>query len=427
MARILVVDDEANFLAVLGQVLTSKGHAALLCNSVESALAQAGGDPLDLVVTDLRMEPASGMILLERLRKERPAVPVIVMTAYATVDTALNALKIGAFDYITKPFRLETFLEVVDRALSARREEPPLMAKAEDMLRFGRVVCACPAMNDACRMVELIAPTDAAVLLSGEAGSGRSLLAAVVHELSRRADGPFVTIDAATLPGDAGPEALLGEARGPDDPPDADPAGLLGAQGGSAVIENVGRLSPALQKILLEALKERQVAANGKTVELDVRLLVTAAPGLGNAVTACLFLDELYRRLALVRVDIPALRECPDAILPLTQRFLEARTGEGTAVPELAGDARGILLHYDWPGNVAELRSVVEHAGRNLEGGRVTRTSLPPPVVDAVHGGEAGDERRPETRGEQRQAPGLKAYLRAQGVELPPPGASAGS
>jgi len=424
MARILVVDDEANFLAVLGQVLTSKGHEVHLCGSVETALAETDGHPLDLAVTDLRMAPQSGMVLLERMRKERPALPVIVMTAYATVETALDALKIGAFDYVTKPFRLEAFLEVVDRALAAAAAEPTRLAGTDDLLRFGRVVCACPAMREACRMVELIAPTDAAVLLSGEAGTGRSLLATVVHELSRRSDGPFVTIDAADLPDDASPEAFLGEAPSPDDPPDKPAVGLLGAEGGSALIENVGRLTPALQTILLEALKDRRVPVAGKKVDLDVRFMATASGDLGPEAAAGGFLEELHRRLALVRVAIPALRDCPDAVLPLAQRFLESEVGPGNPIPELTGDARGVLLHYAWPGNAAELRSVLQQALRNLDDDRITRASFPRNVVDAVHGGEPADQLRPETQGKRQAAPSLKAFLKAQGVE-PPPGSAA--
>jgi DNA-binding NtrC family response regulator len=378
---------------------------------VDEAMPFTVEEDLDLVVTDIRMEPRSGLALLKHMRETRSDVPVIMMTAFATVETALDALKTGAFDYIAKPFRLEAFLEVVERALSSgvRGSEP--LAPSGDMVRFGRVVCGSEAMHEACRLVELVAPTPAAVLLIGERGTGRSLLADVIHGLSRRKDAPLETVDCSRLPGVS---ALIGTPR-PEQADDPAPSGLLGAAGGTVLVENVGDLDTAGQEILLEVLRNKAVSVPGEAPRpIDVRIVATATPDLSRRVSSGAFSEDLFRRLALVRISLPPLRECRDAILPTANVFMHEVLGDAAVLPVLTADVRGALVHYNWPGNVGELHETIAYACGRIDGGRITRESLPAHILETLTG--SVEEPQP-TRREPNRAQALRAFLKQQGVD----------
>ena len=378
-----------------------------------------GENDFDLVVSDIKMEPVSGLVLLQNIKSIRPEIPIIMMTAYASVETALDTLKMGAFDYITKPFKLDDFMEVVERALASVTDPAGNIERSGDPESYcclPGVVGVSSGMQDTCRMLELVAPTEATVLLRGEKGTGRSMLARVVHSRSRRGDKACVEIDCAALPPESAVDLFVGRTVDDDTPGDPEYHGLLGANGGTVILENVDALSPDLQKTLLRAICDKVVTLpSGREAGLDLRIVATADVGLQNAVVEGRFLEDLFRRISLVSVEIRPLRERREDILPLVWLFLRQKRGDEDKLPELAADARGALKHYPWPGNIAELCEVMEHAWQNRVDGKIMRDSLPEPMLRSLTESMSVFS---GTGINNNQATSLMAFLRRKGVDL---------
>jgi DNA-binding NtrC family response regulator len=413
MARILVVDDEESLRTIMGQILSSHGHSPILCRSVKEAMDALASGRIDLAISDIRMEPVNGMALLKEIRSIQPGTPVIMMTAYASVETALDALKIGAYDYLTKPFKIVDFIAVVEKALASAGESDGL-TEANGIVGarycFGRVVGMSAVMAEACRLLELVAPTDATVLLHGEKGSGRSLIAHTVHEKSLRAGSICASIDCGKM--------SAGEPGGGAASVAHLFAMLRESSGGTVVLQNVECLPPGGQKLILSLLRDKSIVEEGRKepVHLDVRIIATAGPCLRKRVESGQFEEDLYRRLGLLSVEIKPLCERQEDILPLFIHFLQQESGEGEhAIPEVSADVRGALQHYVWPGNVAEMRDVVKFAMLHKVNGAVVRQSLPPEMLRTLtvseHIGSV-----PTMDG--NRAASLKAFLRKKGVEL---------
>jgi DNA-binding NtrC family response regulator len=383
VSRILLVDDDKSFRAVLGKVLASHGHEILDCEGGEDALSRIRQQepPVDLVISDIKMQPMTGLDLLRRIREVAENLPVILVTAYGRVETALDALKDGAFDYVTKPFRVDEFLDTIERAL---REGPSVLGAEEavrqlrEALWAGSVVAAAPAMQQVCRMTERVAPTDAGVLFLGDKGTGRRALARGLHALSQRREAPVVVLDCGS-----GDEAsvrgrLFGGVGGA-------PGALAQAEGGTLVLASVGCLPVVLQEAVWSVLQNREfIDGNGKRMRTNVRIVATAEPDIQAALAAGRFNEDLFRRLGLVTVNLPALRERRQDILMLALHFMRAELGAEADLPPVYPDARGALEHYGWPGNVSELKVVMRHALAHLEDGNLTRGSLPPAIVQSL-------------------------------------------
>ncbi len=417
MSKILLVDDEKNFCTVLKQILTIKGHEVDVFATVSDALESIEKVKYDLVVSDIRMQPLSGLFLLQELNGSHPELPVIMMTAYASVDTALDALKMGAFDYLTKPFKVEEFLDVIDRALMSSNELVST-SEMENIVKencfFDCILCVSKSMKESCKMIELVAPTDTSVLLLGQAGTGRTLFAQAIHNHSSRKDMSCLVLNCAELSDEkTAPDIFIGKAGNPNDV-NSSGSGILGADGGTLILENIENMAIIVQRMLLDVICKKQVFPEGKEpVNVNVRILATSSACLDTAIKEGRFLDELYRRISLISINICPLSERREDILPLAWFFLSQLAKEGEEIPAISADVRGALQHYIWPGNVAELRGVVKYLFEHKDNNMITRNSLPPHLLNTISDkkSDAGNA------AESNKAKSLKEYLSRKGVD----------
>jgi DNA-binding NtrC family response regulator len=371
---VLVVEDDAGVRAVLSGLLEDAGLATeTAADGVEalerfSALAAAGRAP-DVVLSDLSMPRLDGLELLDRLKALDPAVLVVFVTAYSSVDSAVAALRKGAFDYLAKPFRNDQLVQVVRNAITQRdlfRENRTLRRELARTYGFQEIVGRSPGMAALFRVVERAAPTSASILIHGETGSGKELVARAVHHASPRADRPFVSINCAALPEGLLESELFGHEKGSFSGAVGRSLGLFrAAHGGTLFLDEIGEMPQALQAKLLRALESREIRPVGATesVAIDVRIVAATNRNLEAEIAAGHFREDLYFRFAVIEVHVPPLRERPDDIPLLARHFLRAIARErGEPERRLAPAALERLLEYPWPGNVRELLNAVEHA-----------------------------------------------------------------
>jgi NtrC-family two-component system response regulator AlgB len=368
-SRVLVVDDEKNIRTTLGVCLESLGCQVSQASTAEAALEALRHAPFDLAFLDLRLGQESGLDLLPRLLAERPGLDVVMITAYATFDTAVEAVKRGAADYVPKPFSPSQIRLIVER-LAARRAEAARVGDLES--RLGEAApevsldTASPRMRAVLEVVRRVAASDVAVLLRGESGTGKGVLARTLHAVSPRRARPFVVINCPTLTDELLASELFGHARGAFTGAVRDQPGRVeAAEGGTVFLDEIGEISPALQAKLLRFLQEKAFERVGetRTRTADVRIVAATNRDLEAEVKSGRFREDLLYRLNVVEVTVPPLRERPEDILPLAHRFL-AFFGQAARQPvaELAPAAERALAAYPWPGNVRELRNVIERA-----------------------------------------------------------------
>ena len=367
--RVLVVDDEKNIRTTLGVCLESLGCQVSQASTAEAALEALRHAPFDLAFLDLRLGQESGLDLLPRLLAERPGLDVVMITAYATFDTAVEAVKRGAADYVPKPFSPPQIRLIVER-LAARRAEAARVGDLES--RLGEAApevsldTASPGMRAVLEVVRRVAASDVAVLLRGESGTGKGVLARTLHAVSTRRARPFVVVNCPTLTDELLASELFGHARGAFTGAVRDQPGRVeAAEGGTVFLDEIGEISPALQAKLLRFLQEKAFERVGetRTRTADVRIVAATNRDLEAEVKSGRFREDLLYRLNVVEVTVPPLRERPEDILPLAHRFL-AFFGQAARQPaaELAPAAGRALAAYPWPGNVRELRNVIERA-----------------------------------------------------------------
>jgi len=368
-SRVLVVDDEKNIRTTLGVCLESLGCQVSQASTAEAALEALRHAPFDLAFLDLRLGQESGLDLLPRLLAERPGLDVVMITAYATFDTAVEAVKRGAADYVPKPFSPPQIRLIVER-LAARRAEAARVGDLES--RLGEAApevsldTASPRMRAVLEVVRRAAASDVAVLLRGENGTGKGVLARTLHAVSPRRARPFVVVNCPTLTDELLASELFGHARGAFTGAVRDQPGRVeAAEGGTVFLDEIGEISPALQGKLLRFLQEKAFERVGetRTRTADVRIVAATNRDLEAEVKSGRFREDLLYRLNVVEVTVPPLRERPEDILPLAHRFL-AFFGQAARQPvaELAPAAGRALAAYPWPGNVRELRNVIERA-----------------------------------------------------------------
>jgi len=386
MARILVVDDEKHIRSHLATYLRDVGHVAETAASGEEALDLLRRGAFDLVLTDVRMAGLDGLALLREIRARYPDAIVVLMTAYATVSQAVEAMRAGAYDYLVKPFSLEQIGLLLDRVLevqSLRRENGRLKLAAGDATLLES---ASPKMQRALATALQVAPSDATVLLTGESGTGKTVLARQIHAWSRRASGPFVTISCTTLSEHLLESELFGHVKGAFTGAWKDnPGRLEAAAHGTVFLDEVGELPPELQAKLLRFLEERRFERVGgrRTIEVDARLVAATNRDLEAEVARGRFRSDLYFRLNVVGIRLPPLRERPEDLLPLVShllRSLAARHGRSTT-PTLSDAARELIESYGWPGNVRELVNALERALVLSTGDVVQADGLPDAVL----------------------------------------------
>jgi two-component system response regulator FlrC len=352
-SRILVVEDDSALAQALTDTLTLSGYQVVHATDGEQALTQLDRNQVDMVLTDVQMRPMDGRALLRNLRTRFHELPVLVMTAYGTVEQAVEAIKLGAVDYLAKPFEVDDLLDKVQRYLPHRHLEDGQMI-AED-LRTRELV----------ELANRVAASDATVMIGGESGTGKEVLAHYIHGRSARVDGPFVAINCAAIPDNMLEAVLFGYEKGAFTGAVRASAGKFEqAQGGTLLLDEISEMSLPLQAKLLRVLQEREVERLGgrDMIQLDVRVLATSNRHLREEVAAGRFREDLFYRLNVFPLTLPALRERPRDILPLARHLMQRHLRCGEVLPPLTPEAEARLLAHRWPGNVRELDNLMQRA-----------------------------------------------------------------
>jgi two-component system, NtrC family, response regulator AtoC len=370
--RVLLVDDDPAMNEVLVGSLPGTGYQALARTSGEAALSLLETEDFDVVVTDLHMRGTNGVALCERIVANRPDIPVVVMTAAGRLESAVEAIRAGAYDFVTKPFDTKTLVVALDRAVQHRalRQEVRRLREQIDRTRpLPDLIGESAALRPVRDLIARLADSDASVLITGESGSGKELIASALHASSARRRGPFVAVNCAALPEPLLESELFGQGKGAFTDAKSPRAGLFAqASGGTLFLDDVVELPIALQAKLLRVLEQSKLRAGGPESETpaDVRLVSATTRDLESAIEQRRFHEDLYFRLNVVQIAVPALRVRGNDILLLAQHFLErfaAHSGKGgKPVKGLAAAAAEKLLVYSWPGNVRELQNAMERA-----------------------------------------------------------------
>jgi len=388
---ILIVDDEETQRKVLAGFLRKRGFEAVQAASAEAAVAEASSRTIDLVLTDLRMPGRTGIDLVDDLRRVNPEVPVIVMTAFGTVATAVEAMKRGAADYLTKPIDLDELEVLIARTLERRAlvsENAELRRQVESRYRLEGLETANARMQEAINVAARAAESRATILIRGESGTGKELLARAIHYASPRARRPLVAVNVAALPETLLESELFGHERGAFTGADRERRGRFElADGGTLFLDEIGDLPRSLQVKLLRVLQEQTVERVGasRAITVDVRIIAATHRDLEALIRAGEFREDLYYRLNVVSIDLPPLRDRREDVPLLVDHFLRRFAGERTPpVTAVSREALDLLLKYPYPGNVRELENLIHRAVVLARGPLVTTADLPAPVADAA-------------------------------------------
>lgn len=389
-SRILIVDDELGMLDNLDRLLTLDGY---LCRTLANPAAfDETFEEVrpDVLILDLRMPGTDGMTLMGRAHERDPSLPVILITGHATVQSAVEAIKEGAFDYLAKPFTADQLSVAVERALRYRGLVIENQALREQVVGgLDGIVAASDSMASALEQIRRVAPTDASILITGESGTGKELIARAIHRLSARKNGPFIPVDCAALPEGLLESELYGHEKGAFTGAIARKKGLIAeADGGTLFLDEIGEMSTPLQAKLLRVLEERQLRSVGssKYTDIDVRLVAATNVDLADAVRSGTFREDLFYRINVLHVRLPPLRERPEDIVLLTDHFLNLYSRSGAEQPHLDPTTRRLLEAYSWPGNVRQLRNVVERAVALDIDGVINPEDLPDEITGAGSG-----------------------------------------
>ena len=389
MSRILLVDDEPSILSVLSTLLKAEGYEVVPIGDPSQALERLEKEDFDLLITDIRMAPISGMDLLRHAHEKKPTMSVLIMTAFGSVDTAVEALKMGAFDYVTKPFKVDELLITVQRALEYHRtleENVDLKSKLGAKYKFENIVAESESMRRVCEMIERVAPTDTTVLIVGESGTGKELVAKAIHAHSRRKDKKFLAINCAALPETLLESEMFGYVKGAFTGATSNKEGLFeAAQGGTLFLDEIGSMPLSLQGKFLRVLQEKEVRRVGgnETIPVDVRVLAATNTPLEELMAKGQFREDLYYRISVINITIKPLRERPEDIFPLINYIIQREYGD-RETPTITPDARQILESYHWPGNVRELENAIKHALTFSTENKISREVLPARIVNSV-------------------------------------------
>jgi len=421
---VLVVDDEQAQRTVLAGYLRKRGFEVLQASKVDEGLAMLASHTVDLVLTDLRMPGATGMDLLEGSRRINPEVPVIVMTAFGTVASAVEAMKRGAADYLTKPIDLDELEVLIGRTLERRAlvaENRELKRQLETRHRLAGLETANPRMAEAINTAARAAVSRATILIRGESGTGKELMARAIHYASPRAKGPLVAVNVAALPDTLLESELFGHERGAFTGADREHRGRFElADGGSLFLDEIGDLPKGTQVKLLRVLQEQAFERVGgsRTIKVDVRVLGATNRDLEAMVARGEFRDDLYYRLNVVSIEVPPLRERREDIPALVEHFLRRFTAEGQAPrKEVSREAMDVLLKHHYPGNVRELENLVHRAVVLARGSVITSADLPIRVTRSGPEGLPPDAPFVERVAEFERALIVEALERAGGVQ----------
>ena len=386
--RVLVVDDQISMAETIADGLIDRGYDAVPLASSREAATVLQRDRFDALVTDLRMPHLDGLGLLAVSRKASPNRPVIVMTAYSAVDTAIESIRQGAYHYLTKPFKVEELVLFLERALGEaklRREAVALRRALSERFGLENLVGTSAAMRDVCDLATRVADATAPVLLLGETGTGKGMVARAIHAQGQRAEAPFVAINCAALPENLLESELFGHVKGAFTGATANRVGLLEeADGGTLFLDEIGEMAPSLQAKLLHVLENETVRAVGSNKErpVNTRILAATHRDLRERVTTGAFREDLLYRLDVITITLPPLRQRRDDLPQLIEHFLRAAKQKHPKSPveSVAPDALERMLEHAWPGNVRELEHVIERGVLLGRGPLITSADLPPSV-----------------------------------------------
>ena len=369
MAQILVVDDDYNILQVLRMRLASDGHQVSLASSAEEALAVGKTQAPDLALIDLKLGNEDGMVLMEALRNQIPGLPVIILTAFGSIDTAVAAMKRGAYNYLTKPFDGHALLAQVDKALAQGQlstEVKRLRNLVRDSYRFDNIIGNSAAIQTVLDQVSQAANTDSSVYIEGSSGTGKELIAKTLHMTSARKEGPFVAINCAAIPETLLESELFGYQKGAFTGATAAKRGLLSeANGGTFFLDEISEMPPAMQVKLLRALEQRSFFPLGarEMVEVDIRIIAASNKSLENEIKKGAFREDLFYRIHVIPIKLPSLKERKEDIPLLANHFLiKCSRKMDKSFEGFTAAALKKMMAYDWPGNVRELENTVECA-----------------------------------------------------------------
>jgi two-component system response regulator HydG len=394
--KILVVDDEAPHRQMLDAVLSVEGYEIHHAGDGQEAISLVEERFYDLILMDIRMSKVGGIEALKKIKKISPGIPIIIMTAYASVNTAVDALKSGAYDYLTKPLDIEELKILVEKALHHRKLEQEnvyLKERLGDRFDFSSIIGRSPAMQDLFETIALVAPSEATVLIAGESGTGKELIANAIHHNSPRKDRAFIKVNCAALPETLLESELFGHEKG------AFTGALARKQGrfqlahtGSIFLDEVGEMTPTTQTKILRVLQEREFEPLGstQTVKVDTRVIAATNKNLLEEIQQGNFREDLYYRLNVVTLEVPSLRERREDISLLADFFLKQYAEKNRRlIKGFTPKAMDLLIRHDWPGNVRELENVVERAVIMARGDLISQGELP----DAIRGleGEMGE------------------------------------
>ncbi len=389
--RLMLVDDESGILDTLRILFRGEGFEVTTCQGGKAALEQMADLRPDIVLSDIRMPGATGLDVLAHARDLDPEIAVILMTAQASLQSAMRAVNEGAYYYLQKPFSNEELLAIVRRAAEARElkaenRELKRQIHSRDVARGQRPIGQARSFVDVVELAETVAPTDSTILLSGESGSGKEVLARYIHGLSGRAGSGFYSVNCGALPESLLESELFGHVKGSFTGAVRDKDGLLvAADGGTLFLDEIGEMSPATQVKLLRALQEREVIPVGSTepISVDVRIITATNRDLEEEIRRGSFRSDLYYRLNVIALHLPPLRDRKDDIPLLVEHFLDGWEEEEGVRAELDDETTTVLATYDWPGNVRELENALERAVVVARGKKIRPSHLPDRVCEA--------------------------------------------
>jgi DNA-binding NtrC family response regulator len=397
---VLVVDDESGILDTLRILLRNEGFEVTTAQGGKAGLEQIRTGVHDLILSDVRMPQVTGLDILNAAREQDPMTPVILMTAQASLQSAIQAVNSGAFYYIQKPFSNDELVAILRRACEFRQVRVENKQLKQEIRRRDKTAVARPIGKskrflEVLKLAEHVSPTESTVLIQGESGTGKEVIARYIHNLSNRADGPFLSINCGALPENLLESELFGHVKGSFTGAVRDKQGLFAAaRGGSFFLDEVGEMPPSLQVKLLRVLQEREAIPVGATeaIPVDVRIIAATNRDLEEEIRRGNFRSDLFYRLNVIALNLPALRERRDDLLLLLEAFLQTMAQEaGTEPKALASEALDAVMVYEWPGNVRELENALEHAvvlsrGNLIEAGalpeRITKRRKEPLVAE---------------------------------------------
>lgn len=392
MPKILIIEDDTAFCQMLQKFLTKHGFAVSTSYSIKEAEEQLNTSIFDIILSDVRLPKGNGVTLLPRVKKESPATQVILMTGYAEVKTAVNAMKKGAFDYISKPFTPEEILSVINNALNVATttetvpKTPKPRPKTSEQGNF--LMGESERSKKLQQYIELVAPTNMSVLLTGESGTGKEVTANAIHNASKRKGHNFVAVDCGAIPKEIATSEFFGHVKGSFTGAIEDKKGHFeAANGGTLFLDEVGNLSYEHQVQLLRAIQERKIKRVGSTkeIQLDLRIIAATNENLLEAVEEGSFREDLYHRLNEFSIEVPSLRDRKEDILLFANYFLDKANAElDKEVLEFSEETQQILMDYPWPGNLREMKNMIKRAVLFTQGNTVLASSLAEEVVNAT-------------------------------------------